>query len=949
MTRLHFIPHTHWDREWYLPFQEFRLKLVHLIDRLIEILQSQPEFTHFTLDGQTIVLDDYLQVRPKRFETLRELVQAGRLLIGPWYVMPDEFLVSPEAILRNLLIGRETAERFGDSMPVGYIPDPFGHIAQLPQILRGFGLQYAAFRRGLGSEPVELLWQAPDGSRVLVSYLRDGYDNAARAPVEPDAFQQFIERLRESLQPHAACSALLLMNGTDHHEAQPEIPDLVKSFHSERDQLVISTLPAYFQEIEAEIEREHIELPVIEGDLRDGKRHHLLPGVLSSRTWIKQRNHACETLLECWAEPFSSLAGKLLGSPQAASVWTGHLATPRISKPADVLQTAWRLLLTCHPHDSICGCSIDQVHREMRTRFDQVEQIAEEVIRQNLQDLADAVDTLGLGALQARGALVVFNPHDFECNSWVAASLELPAGLDPFGIVDEDGQPVPYRITNRSGRSLADMELDGDGLRAMLAFVQGGEVMGLSVQEVAVVESEDTTTVDVTLAEEVPPSPQAVERGLQAVLSALESHPDGPFHLVARFATRLEIELYARGVPGLGFRTLGLVSARNAPKPSEWADGRTIENEFHSITVADDGTLSLHEKTSNRTFRDLLQFSDVGERGDSYTHSPVGTAGNPLKPFHCSQPTTRSIPGGQEIEYQLMFEIPAGLTSERDARQQANVEMPVEIMVRSLAGVPRADVLLRVINHARDHRLQVLFPSGINAQAAIRGGAFDICLQPTAMPTVEGEWLENPVVEKPMRDFVMAGEDRGLLIACHGLYEAGVDPDGTIAITLLRCFGWLSRDDLPNRKGGAGPQLETPEAQEIGEHQFELSLIPCTDAPLEAVQQAHAFQSMLRGVGTGIHRGKLPPRTSLLRSKSNGFYLTACKLTGDDRMLVRGVNLTGGEIRIELEFGFDLQRAWLARMDESERDEIPLQHPRVLNASCRPKEVKTFLVKVEPL
>ena len=227
---VHLIAHTHWDREWFLPFQGFRIRLVHLVDRLLEILAADPGFTHFMLDGQTIVVDDYLEVRPGRRAEIAAHVASGRLLVGPWTILPDEFLVSPEALVRNLAHGARAARALGGRMDVGYVPDPFGHVGQLPQILRGFGIDAACFRRGLGDEPCELQWDAPDGSRVLVAYLRRALAS------------------RESA------------------------------------------------------------LPVVRGELRDPRRHHLLPGVLSSRVWIKLRNDACERLLERWVEPFVAWA-----------------------------------------------------------------------------------------------------------------------------------------------------------------------------------------------------------------------------------------------------------------------------------------------------------------------------------------------------------------------------------------------------------------------------------------------------------------------------------------------------------------------------------------------------------------------------------------------------------------------------------------------------------------
>ncbi|MCX6068172.1 MAG: hypothetical protein NT121_20880 [Chloroflexi bacterium] len=222
MQTLHVISHTHWDREWYLTFQQFRLKLVHLVDKLLDILAEDPEYKYFMLDGQTIVLDDYLLMRPEMESVLRGHIQSRRILIGPWHILPDMFLVSPEAHIRNLLEGARTARKFGPKMPIGYIPDPFGHPGQIPQILKGFGIQAAALWRGLSDQPAELWWQGPDGSRVLLAYLRDSYSNGANLPVHDSAqFAQLITTARDSLAAHSAVNDFLIMLGTDHMEPSP--------------------------------------------------------------------------------------------------------------------------------------------------------------------------------------------------------------------------------------------------------------------------------------------------------------------------------------------------------------------------------------------------------------------------------------------------------------------------------------------------------------------------------------------------------------------------------------------------------------------------------------------------------------------------------------------------------------------------------------------------------
>ncbi|MFW9924187.1 MAG: hypothetical protein ACFFDW_12960, partial [Candidatus Thorarchaeota archaeon] len=146
------VPHTHWDREWYKPFQTFRFELVKLIDKLIDI-NSRKEY-YFTLDGQTIVLEDYLEIRPERKEKLLELIRLKKIAVGPWYLLPDEWLVGQESLLRNLEVSFDIAKRFNiPLMQVGYLPDQFGHSRAIPQIISDLTkFKAIVLWRGVGEE-----------------------------------------------------------------------------------------------------------------------------------------------------------------------------------------------------------------------------------------------------------------------------------------------------------------------------------------------------------------------------------------------------------------------------------------------------------------------------------------------------------------------------------------------------------------------------------------------------------------------------------------------------------------------------------------------------------------------------------------------------------------------------------------------------------------------------
>ena len=386
-VRFWIVPHTHWDREWFIPFQVVRLRLVRTVDELMDTLEADPSFTSFTLDGQAVLLEDYLAARPESRDRLARLIREGRIRIGPSYILPDEYLVGQESLVRNLLLGRRVCRQFGQETPVAYYPDTFGHVAQMPQIVRGFGMDSFVFWRGLGDDSDRLgmafRWRGPDGSEVLAVRQIDGYgalDNLGRwargvRSDDPDRWMELalrrLKELREIAAPYMERSGivdLLAGNGTDHQRVQTDLTSLLAgcSFAWPEAEFRIAGLDEYVEAIRHRMPF----LASFEGEMCEGKDAPVLRGVNSARMPLKQRNEAVErALLE--AEIASSLAS-LAGAPY----------------PAQDLRMAWTYLLRNHPHDSICGCSVDEVHRDMAWRFDAAEHIAVRLKREAFWRLA---------------------------------------------------------------------------------------------------------------------------------------------------------------------------------------------------------------------------------------------------------------------------------------------------------------------------------------------------------------------------------------------------------------------------------------------------------------------------------------------------------------------------------------------------------------------------------
>ncbi len=444
---IHVISHTHWDREWYMPFEKHRRRLVMLLDALLDLLDKDPDFKHFHLDGQIIPLEDYLEIRPHQLERIKKAVAENRLSLGPWYVLQDEFLTSGEANIRNMMLGLKLAKKYGEPIKLGYLPDSFGNISQMPQILNGFGIDNAVFGRGINrwqedlpeddeakGYKSELIWRSPDGSEVLGIFMANWYSNAMSIPTDPDKVVEYVYNVRNACLRYATTSHLLFMNGCDHTPSQPDVTKAIKLANEKLDDAVL--IHSNFTNYISAIKKDVHDLQIKEGELRseytDG--WGTLTNVLSSRIYQKQANWRCQTLLEKWVEPFSAFAFKLGSKYDNDLIWY-----------------AWKTLMQNHPHDSICGCSCDEVHREMDTRFEKCQILAEQLASEALEQIAERIEIKDLSENSAK--VVVFNPINVTRKEMVVATVDFPKDSDIVDLIvkDSDGDIVPSFVLEDMG------------------------------------------------------------------------------------------------------------------------------------------------------------------------------------------------------------------------------------------------------------------------------------------------------------------------------------------------------------------------------------------------------------------------------------------------------------------------------------------------------------------
>ena len=764
------VPHTHWDREWYQPFETFRGRLVTILDGLLPLLDADPSYRHFLLDGQLAAVDDYLAVRPDAAARLRRLVAAGRVEIGPWYTLPDEFCVSGETLVRNLQLGLDRAASLGGAREVGYLPDMFGHVAQMPQLLHLFGLDRAVVWRGVPEavDRTRFWWSAPDGSTVRAEYLWWGYSVGASIVDDPAALVGRVRDLVTELGP-AVCGGLLFMNGTDHQAPQPwlgRVVDASAPLAPELSLRVTGLAEALGNGPSAPADGDGMARWL--GELRSGARANLLMGVASNRVDVKQAAAAAERTLERIAEPLCAL-------------WM-----PAPAWPAALLDDAWLAVIRNAAHDSSCACSIDEVCAAVLGRYRSATRTAEDLATR-------AVD--GLAAQLAQPGLVVVNPTSRRRGG--VLELSLP-GVGPAG----DAQ-----VAAEHPEVLRDEVLDADEARAWLAGWRGQDLGdGLYVLEA----EHEATAGGVALTLRCSTRFTATFFVTPVRDRVLAELGDGDLHLRVLQDPFRRVLCRVEGVPPFGWARwipapMAAEAVRAGPEPQSLTNGL--------VTIAADGAA-----LSINGIDGFGRLVESGDHGDTYNYCPPDHDTVVRDPVRAAVRVLETGPVRGRIEIDAVYDWPRQVDDETHERAGL-VPTLVTTVLELRAGEAWVRVSHRWDNESRDHRVRALIPLPHPARVSYAECAFGVVERGLRG---EGGPTERAMGTYPSRRFVRADD---VTVVHDGLLEyelVGDDglelPDGSagaaaLALTLLRSTGTLSRVDLPYRPVSAGPPVPTPGAQ----------------------------------------------------------------------------------------------------------------------------------------
>ena len=881
------VSNTHWDREFRWTFEKTRRRLLTMLDVTLDILEKDPEYASFTMDGHSIMIDDYLEMRPERRPLIEKLVKERRLILGPYYTLAEEFSIGQESLVRNLLWGRKTVEKYGGKVgTVAYTPSSWGQTGQLPQILSDFGQKYMMFYRGVSHHEVdaEWIWEAPDGTRVTASrfsvYARYNWYLQVQRPVTVGAvfgkdynwnvhdevpvriadglagedltfdlrapelkyrkskLKQAILDMIEREGRHFTTPVFLAMNGCDISVAHPLESRIIKdaqALFKGKYSIEQTDLEGFWAAAEKYLK--HDKMTVLKGErrsyLKEGMWTFLFPGTISARTYLKQKDFTATARLVYYAEPLASMAAAL-----------------GMEYPRNYIDRGWGFLLSNHTHDANGGCAPDAVCEEIAGRYAKATDIGDIVTEDAMCYVAKNVSSQGRekGAMQ----LIVFNSLPFQRDVITLVDLEVPASHEAKAV----------RLVSGSDKEVA---------RQPISFEKSSSFVD-SIWEV----------------------PRVLN------------------------SNRIKFHAKLCRLPALGYRVYDIV-----PEPQELrtrgsivVDDNTLENEFLRASINANGTVDLVCKKTGKCYRNLNYLTSQGECGNAWRHvapafdrkyNSLGVRGN-----LCVKESGPLV-GSLGVAYD--FEVPAD-HGDGTGRSEVLSRIPVRIEYCLRQGSERLEVALNLNNTAKDHWLRANFPSHIRTDHSTADTHFDIISRPIALPDSTG-WAEEAFGTHPLQTFVSVDDKKDCLaILSQGLFEYEVLEDNatTVALTLLRaCRIKLAVSERFTELPDTGVQCP-------GEQTFRYSIFAGAGdwsrnaLLLQAADASHPVRSIMTGRG----QGNLPVEKSLFTLNTTALCVSAVKQAEDGKgLIIRLFNPTERTQKGILSFGVEIKAASRCGMDES--------------------------------
>ena len=814
-------PHTHWDREWYKPFEEYRSQLLELMKKVLYYLEHSTNTFKFTFYGQSIILEDVLLIYPNYKNQIQQAVAKKLILFGPWYTQPDQNLVSGESLIRNIQFGIKLATEYtGDYLKIGYEPYMIGHISQLGQIFSIFSIDHLFMWRGVppSINASEFYWINPSGLKTLVTNLYESYSDGVFLPSTFGDFEKEILSIVNRRKDKQISNAILIMNGTDHTFPQLELSELINKTTISGLSIKITTFQEYSNQIKKELNHTK-RLQEITGELRDSTNAPVLTGVYSTRLYLKQLNAQIQRLYEDYLYPLQCV---FVDNSKS------HFLTE--------IEYGMKLLLQAHSHDCICGCSIDQVHSEMIVRLNRSNQSGKSVLNKLLQHIKSTLvqdSNTGNNISQT----LVLHPHNFVFKGMLPITIELEdfTSFDTFKqtIVLANEKNVLFDLVAPKTETfiLKDYGISSihfNRIREMIAHMVDSNFVPV---DFVLHKSIYPPELHVTFSQSASKSFISYEN-LTSELQQVTLPDNTMFRVVFKSKLMLTGLIWCTLQP----YSLNSFTIKNIQDNKyENNTSNCLINENVSIFVDKSGIFL--RDSGHKRITPFLSLVDEPDTGDEYNFSPLSDQ-DLLAEYQSSKLLeNNSIFSAYLVTYSI--NIPPSLANDRFSRAENSLHHIIEIQLTFLKLQRQINLKIMFTNQSKDHRLRLRLSLPYSNTKFFTATPFHVLERPLNL-SKEVHMTENQVeatpTTHPQAEFstlVFPDQYFTMSLINDGLPEVEsqyIDNQTSLLVTLVRSIGWLSRNDLVTRKGHAGTELVTPDAQCLGPHECNLSII-FTDKP----------------------------------------------------------------------------------------------------------------------